>query len=434
MAKEALVSFEPVRIPRGTVDLEGAALSRLRAVEAAAHEVFSRFGYREIRTPAFEETRLFVRAVGEATDVVEKEMFTIPRDGESYSLRPEGTAPVVRWYVENEMAAAAPFQKLYYAGPMFRFERPQAGRLRQFHQAGVECFGGADPLLDVEMILVQDRFFRRLALTGHVVRLNTIGCRECRPRWRDELVAELDPRRSELCENCRRRLDRNPLRVLDCKEEGCRRIAETLRPVSERVCDACRDHFRTVREGLERAGVAFVLDPRLVRGLDYYTRTVFETVHSGLGARSSICGGGRYDGLVEEMGGPPTPALGFAVGIEPTLLALEAAGVAPGVVGAAVDLYVVAAKDEARSEAFRLLTEIRDAGIPAEMDFEGRSMKAQMKKADRAGARYALIVGPGEIERGVVTIRPMTGGAQEELPREGFAASMGGKLGIGPVA
>lgn len=419
---------EPIRAPRGTVDLTGAALARHRAVFAAAHEVFSRYGYEEIRGPLFEETRLFARGMGETTDVVEKEMFTIPRDGESYSLRPEGTASVVRWYVENRMDRQAPFQKLFYAGPMFRYERPQAGRLRQFHQVGVEAFGSMDPRLDVELVLVQDRFFRALGVTGQEVRVNTIGCRECRPRWRQELIDELTPRRAELCADCVRRLEKNPLRVLDCKQEGCRAVVASLRAVDERVCGPCREHFDAVLAGLAAAEVPFTKDPLLVRGFDYYTRTVFETVHEGLGARSAICGGGRYDGLVEELGGPPTPALGFAVGVEATLLALEVLGRTPPLAPGGIAAYVVAVKDEVRDEAFRLLGELRDAGLAAEMDYEGRGMKAQMKKADRAGARYGLILGPGEVERGVVTLRRMVDGEQTEVARADAPREIAAKL------
>jgi histidyl-tRNA synthetase len=409
---------ETIRAPRGTVDLTGDALARVERLERLARTVFFRFGYQEIRGPLFEETRLFARAIGEGTDVVEKEMFTIPRDGGGYTLRPEGTASVVRYYVEQDLGASAPFQKLFYSGPMFRYERPQAGRQRQFHQVGIEAFGGSDPRLDAEMILVQDRLFRELGLTGQVVRINTLGRAASRPHVRAALTAELEARRGELCEDCRRRMERNVFRVLDCKNERCGGIARELTPIVDLVDEECRDHYEAVLATLSDCGVAFEHDPILVRGLDYYTRTVFETVHPSLGARSAICGGGRYDGLVEELGGPPTPALGFAIGVEPTLLALEKILGAPEVFSASPDAWVVAVKPESRGAAFALLTRLRDAGLSADMDYEGRGLKAQMKKAGRAGAAYALILGPGEVERGVVTLRAMDTGEQEEVGAE----------------
>jgi histidyl-tRNA synthetase len=407
--------MEPLRIPRGTVDLTGEALDRVRSVEAAARRVFGRFGYGELRGPLFEETRLFARTTGETSDIVEKEMFTIPREKEPYSLRPEGTPSVVRHYVEQSLFANQPFQKFFYAGPMFRHERPQAGRQRQFHQVGVEALGSADPLLDAELILVQDRFFRELDVTGQEVLVNTIGCRECRPVYRERLLEALRPRAAELCGDCRRRMEKNPLRMLDCKEEACGEIAAGLPLIEDMVCAACTEHYAAVLSALTAAGVAFKKDPGLVRGLDYYTRTVFETVHPALGARSAICGGGRYDGLVEELGGPATPALGFAVGVEATLLALSKLGRTPAIEPSGLDAFLVAVKPDQRPAVFAILTELRDAGLKADMDYEGRGMKAQMKKAARAAARHAIILGPGEVERGTVTIRLLEDGSQEEV-------------------
>ncbi|MHC4472600.1 MAG: histidine--tRNA ligase [Planctomycetota bacterium] len=409
---------EVIRIPRGTVDLTGEELARIEAVEGTAREVFERFGYREIRGPLFEETRLFARTTGETTDIVEREMFSIPREGEPYSLRPEGTPSVVRHYVERSLFSQAPFQKLFYVGAMFRYERPQAGRQRQFHQVGVEALGSMDPLIDAEVILVQDRFFRGLGVTGQEVRLNTIGCAECRTSYRKVLLDELEPRKDALCANCLRRMDRNVLRVLDCKVEGCREVVRDLTPVEDMVCEGCREHYEGVQAAIGAAGVAFTKDPFLVRGLDYYTRTVFETIHPALGARDAICGGGRYDGLVEMLGGPPTPALGFAIGVEPTLLALSALEKTPEVAAFGLDAWVVAVNDDCRAPAFRLLGRLRDADLSADLDYEGRGMKAQMKKAARAGAANALILGPGEIERGSVTLRRMDTGEQEEVSED----------------
>jgi histidyl-tRNA synthetase len=377
-----------VRLPRGTVDLAGESLARHRAVEDAAHRVFTDFGYAEIRTPVFEETRLFSRAIGETTDVVEKEMFTIPREGSSYSLRPEGTAAVVRYYLLNRLDVASPFQKLYYVGPMFRYERPQAGRQRQFSQVGIEALGSEDPRLDAEVILALDRFFGRVGITGHQMKLNTIGGSAERGAVRGKILDELAPDRERLCDNCRRRMDRNVFRVLDCKVETCREIV----------------------------GIGFTVDPCLVRGLDYYTHTVFEAIHPALGAQDSICGGGRYDGLVSQFDGPETPATGFAVGVERVLLVLEALGVDPTPEAKGLDAWVVAVKENCRPESFRLLTALRDAGLSADMDYQGRGMKAQMKKASRAAAKVSLIIGPGELEEGVVTIREMDSGEQSKVP------------------
>ncbi len=408
---------DTIRAPRGTFDLTGETLARVEAVESAAREVFFRFGYREIRTPYFEETRLFGRAIGETSDVVEKEMFSIPRDGESYSLRPEGTASVVRHYVENSLASAAPFQKFSYVGAMFRYERPQAGRQRQFHQVGAEVLGSANPLLDAEMILLQDRFFRALGLSGQQVKVNSIGSREERPAVRARLLDLLRPAAGRLCENCVRRMERNVFRVLDCKNPGCREVSRALPPVEDLLSADSRRRYEAVLEALAGEGITFVKDPLLVRGLDYYTHTVFETVHPALGARDAICGGGRYDGLVEDLGGPATPAAGFAVGVESTLLAMQKLGATPNVPERAPDFFVVAVDDSVRGAAFRLLMELRDAGLAGEADFEGRSLKAQMKKAGRLNARHALILGPGEVERGVVTVRILAAGEQTEVPR-----------------
>lgn len=416
---------EAFRIPRGTVDLTGESLLLVSAVEDTARRVFRQFGFGEIRGPLFEETRLFARTTGETSDIVEKEMFTIPREKVSYSLRPEGTPSVVRHYVEQSLFANTPFQKFFYAGPMFRYERPQAGRQRQFHQVGVEALGSADPLLDAEVILMQDRFFRALGVTGQVVKVNTIGCRECRPVYRERLLEELRPKTGELCGNCIRRMERNPLRILDCKEETCGVIADALPSIEDLVCPACTEHYAAVLTALTDAGISFSRDPRLVRGLDYYTRTVFETIHPALGARSAICGGGRYDGLIEELGGPATPALGFAVGVEATLLALERLERTPPLSERTSDAFVVAVKPEQRPAAFALLQLLRDAGLTADMDYEGRAMKAQMKKAARAAARFAVLLGPGEVERGTATIRNLADRSQEEVLQSEVAGRIG---------
>jgi histidyl-tRNA synthetase len=328
---------------------------------------------------------------------------------------------VVRYYLENRLDAAAPFQKLYYVGPMFRYERPQAGRQRQFTQVGVEAIGAADPRLDAEVILLLDRFFRALGIDGHEMRLNTIGGAEERAEVRGTLLAALEPRRQDLCANCRRRMDRNVFRVLDCKNEACRAIAAELPLLPDIVGEDSRSRYEAVKGILTDLGVPFSEDPYLVRGLDYYTHTVFEAVHPSLGAQDSICGGGRYDGLVSQFGGPETPATGFAVGVERVLLVLEALGVDVIPERGGLDAYVVAVKPECRPDAFHLMTALRDSGLAADTDYEGRGMKAQMKKAARANSRFALILGPGEVERGTVTVRDLATSEQEERPLIGLA-------------
>ncbi len=408
--------------PRGTNDILPREAAHWRAVEAAVHLLCRRFAFGEIRTPLFEYTELFQRGVGEDTDIVEKEMYTFydranpPR---SLTLRPEGTAAVVRAYLENRLDAGPQPVKLYYvASPMFRYDRPQAGRYRQFHQAGAEVFGAADPAADAEVIALAHGLFTELGLLGIEVRLNSIGCPGCRPAYRERLREYYRPHLAEACPECRRRFERNPLRLIDCKKDACRLLAAGAPPVIASLCPACAEHFTSVQGYLAVLGVPFAVDPGIVRGLDYYTRTVFEVVHGGLGAQSSLCGGGRYDGLVETLGGPPTPAVGFAVGMERLLLTMEKEGVLPPA-GEGLDVFVTCAGEAAgtvRRAAFALLARLRAAGLAAEMDLAGRSFKAQMKHAGRLGARFVAIVGEDEVARDVVGLREMAAGTQVEVP------------------
>jgi len=413
------MSGSRIRSILGTEDVLPQQWGHRRRLCAAARRLFDLHGYGEVRTPVLEDTRLFVKGTGETTDIVRRQMYTIPSgDDESITLRPEGTPPTIRAYLQSSLHKKDPFQKFFYIGPMFRRERPQKGRLRQFHHIGVEVIGSASPLADAETIVLADAIFREVGLTRHRVCLNSIGCAECRPPYRDELRGILRRRANELCPDCRDRLERNVLRVLDCKNEDCRAVVAELPVVTDRLCAACREH----RDGLERAlgaaGIAFEQDPRLVRGLDYYGRTVYEIRHDGLGARDSICGGGRYDELVELLGGPPMPCIGFGIGVEPTLLAMADELGAPADAAPRPDVYVVCFEDAAREPAFELALELRRAGLRADLDFQGRSAKAQMRTANRQGAPLCMLLGADESAKGEVTMRDMIGSRQWSVARD----------------
>jgi histidyl-tRNA synthetase len=413
------------RAPRGMPDLSGPALERLAGFQTLALKVLALHGFREIRTPLLEETRLFARATGATSDIVEKQMFTVPvAEGESYSLRPEGTPGVVRAYLEGSLGKQRPFVKLSYAGPMFRYERPQAARQRQFHQVGAESFGSGEPLVDVDSILAATAVLRASGLRAFTTRVNTIGCATCRPALREAVRKIALAAGTSLCEACRRRMDANPLRFLDCREPGCREAARSVPPPEDLVCADCRAHFGAVKAGLSAMEEPFTVDPRLVRGLDYYTRTVFELTVPELGARDAVGGGGRYDDLVAELGGPPTPCVGFALGVEATLLALDKTGAGPAA-GARpeAEVFVAVPVGEGRLAALRLAGRLRALGVSADLDLEGRSLKAQMRAADRSGARVVLLYGPDEEARGVVRWKPFRSapgaagaGAEEDIP------------------
>jgi len=415
---------EKIRAPRGMPDTLPDRMPLVRHLEATAHRVFALYGYDEIRTPFFEETRLFVRGIGETTDIVEKEMYTFGEGADAITLRPEATAPVVRAVVENNLLKKKGFWKLYYIGPMFRKERPQAGRLRQFDQIGCEAIGSLLPVVDAESILLAARFFEEIGLDGVRVKLNTIGCETCRAGYRQVLKETFAPRRKDLCPDCQARFDRNVFRILDCKNPACKQIALTAPPMREHLDEGCAAHFSEVTARLNDAGQAFEIDDHLVRGFDYYTRTVFELCHSALGARDAVCGGGRYDNLVAELGGPEAGCVGFAVGVVPTLLALEQAGAGAAAKKPALGAYVVAVDDSTRDECFRLAERLRCAGVSADLDCEGRGLKAQMKAANRLNARHAAIIGPDEKASGSVTLRNMSDGSEERLPLDDAVARL----------
>jgi histidyl-tRNA synthetase len=394
-------------------------------------EILERYGYGEIRTPVFEHTDLFSRGVGESTDIVQKEMYTFKdRKGRSLTLRPEGTAPVARAFVEHKLHASGRPVKLYYLGPMFRYERPQAGRYRQHHQIGAELIGTESPAADFEILSLLVDLLTGVGLTGVTVQVNSVGDGACRPAFSETLRAYLRERLDQLCPDCVRRVELNALRVLDCKVPGCRKIAGGIPSIQDHLCDACRAHQAEVLALVTGAGIAHEVNDRLVRGLDYYTRTVFEVQHAGLGAQNAVGGGGRYDGLIAEVGGPSTPGVGFSSGLERLLLALEAEG-APGAGTRPPQIVVAAAGDSERSASWLLARRLRGR-FSVEVDLEGRSLSAQMKAAHRLGAQLVVVVGAGELERGAWTVKDMQAGDQESVPDVELETYLEGRLKTPP--
>lgn len=409
--------------PTGTQDLLPGNVERWQVVEEKAREISRRFNYREIRTPMFEQTNLFVRGVGETTDVVEKEMYTFEDKGKrSMTLRPEGTAGVVRSYVENKLYGEPDVTKLYYIGPMFRYERPQAGRQRQFHQFGIEAFGAVDPALDAEVIAFGYQFCRELGLKGVKVEINSVGNATSRAAYRQHLVDFLLPIKDTLTKESQARIDRNPLRVLDSKDDqdkfdGAPSILDSLDEES-------RTHFEKVKQNLDAMGVEYTVNPRLVRGLDYYTLTAFEFKAEGIGAIDTIGGGGRYNGLVGELGGPDQPGIGFGIGLERIQLILEHQGVQLNE-AKPLDVYMVALGEAAETEVTKQLFKLRQAGFSAERDYLGRKMKAQMKSADRFKARYTAILGEDELAQGEIALKNMETGEQRTVKLDQLVEELG---------
>ncbi|MEA2580611.1 MAG: histidyl-tRNA synthetase [Actinomycetota bacterium] len=402
--------------PRGTQDLLPPRSEAMLALYEAAHRSARLFGFRYVETPMFEHTELFARAAGSTSDVVSKEMYTfLDKGGRSITLRPETTASVVRAYLSNAHDLPLPFMA-YYVGSQFRHGRPQAGRLRELRQFGVEIIGvdGADA--DVEVIALTDRYLRERGLTKTTLFVNSIGDQVCRPAYRKLLIGHLEPHREQLCEDCQQRLQSNPLRILDCKVDGKKSFVLDAPVISDHLCEPCREHLASLLAGLDRAGMPYEHDPRLVRGLDYYTRTVFEFVSGALSAaQATVCGGGRYDGLAEVLGGPPTPGVGFAMGLDRVLLAMEGESV-PLPEPRGLRCFVVAVGEAARASAAAFVDELRDAGLAASTAFEDRPMKAQMKMADRAQASFVAIVGERELAEGVITLKRLADGIQKTVP------------------
>jgi histidyl-tRNA synthetase len=390
-------------------------------LEGTARELARLRGYREIRTPLLEETELFIRSVGEVTDIVEKEMFTLKKGTGSLTLRPEGTAGIVRAYVQAGWAKTSPIQKLFTIGPMFRYERPQKGRERQFTQFDVECIGTDDPRIDAEVIDLAARFFEQLGIEGLEVRVNSMGDGADRDRWRDAVRDFVAPRLEQRCELCKSRFERNVLRVLDCKNPDCSALNAGAPVLLDQLSEENRAHFDAVRRHAAALGREAVVDAGIVRGLDYYTRTIFEVHAPQLGTRSAVCGGGRYDHLVRDLGGPDLPAVGFAIGFSATLIVLRELELLADVAPVPTDVYVVAADASSADEAFRVAAELRLAGLSAVYDCEGRSMKSQMKAAASGGHALAAIVGPDEIAAGAVQLKDLRSREQTEVARDELA-------------
>lgn len=392
-------------------------------VESAAREVFSLYGYQEIRLPVVESTDLFTRSIGETTDIVEKEMYTfLDRAGRSITLRPEGTAPAVRCYIEHHLHTLPSPQKFYYTGPMFRYERPQKGRFRQFYQIGAEAFGVAEASLDAEMITMLQSLLERIGIDGISFEINSIGCEECRPAFKQALLGHFRDLLPQLCPDCQRRYGTNPLRILDCKVDRCVELRKGAPSIQDHLCPDCRSHFDDVLRRLRLLGITHVVNPNLVRGLDYYTRTTFEVTSEHLGAQKAVSAGGRYDGLVGEFGGSPTPAIGFAMGMERITALLKEKTCIDGP-GPAV--FVATLGEDAGIEGLRIAEELRKAGHRVEPNYGGASLKSQLRKADRLGAAYALIIGDEELKAGMIKWKHLKKGEQGEVPFSSLLSLIG---------
>ncbi|MGN0813608.1 MAG: histidine--tRNA ligase [Candidatus Coproplasma sp.] len=404
-----------INVPKGTKDVLPSQSYKWQFIENAAREVAKTFNMKEIRTPVFEHTELFQRGVGDTTDIVNKEMYTfLDKGSRSITLKPEGTAGAVRLFIENGLANSPLPLKAFYITPCYRYERPQAGRLREFHQFGIEVFGAKSPATDAEVILAASSFLNKLGITRTQLQLNSIGCKTCRAEYNAALKEYLRPNLDKMCPTCRERFDKNPLRILDCKEEECKKITAGAPTILDYLCDDCRDHFEQVKSLLTAQGVEFTVNSGIVRGLDYYTKTVFEFVSTAIGAQGTVCGGGRYDGLIEELGGNPTPAIGFAAGIERLLLLMENTG-AQFPEESKPDLYLAGMDGATRAKAFSLACEIRRGGASVETDLMERSVKAQFKYADKIGARFVAVIGESEMQEGAVNIKKMSDGTQTKV-------------------
>lgn len=413
---------EQVRALRGTKDLLLKEARLWTTLEAKARAVFNAFGYEEIRTPVIEESSLFVRSLGAGTDIVEKQMFTfIDRGERSITLRPEATASVVRAYLENNLVNEIGFTKLFYMGPMFRAERPQAGRMRQFHQIGVEAIGSYSPHLDAEVIALMAALLDSLGVTGYNIKINSLGCPKDKKALSDGLRAALSNNVDNLCDDCKVRFEKNILRVLDCKNDSCRNfVRKIFKGTEECLCAECLSHFDTAKKALDGLKVNYTIDPYLVRGLDYYTKTTFEVTHRKLGAQDALGAGGRYDNLVEDLGGQAKGACGFALGMERTVMALEEL---PDISDGICVYFATMGPDEYRL-AFNMAMELRTQGISCDLDYEGKSLKAQMRAADKLGAKYAAIIGEDELKNHTLTLRNMATKEQKALPERGFISEI----------
>lgn len=405
---------------KGTKDVLPNESYKNQYIEATCLGVAENFGYKEMRTPVFEHTELFQRGVGDTTDVVQKEMYTFDdKGGRSITLRPEGTAGAARAFLENGLSNEALPQKIYYLTSCYRYEKPQAGRLREFHQFGIECFGATSPLADAEMISLAKQIFDELGVKDLHLELNSIGCPECRAEYHKALKEYFSQYKDKLCDTCNDRLERNPMRILDCKSPVCSEIAKDAPVVLDYLCDECREHFQKVKSYLDAANIEYIVNPQIVRGLDYYTKTVFEFVSDAIGSQGTVCGGGRYDGLLEELGGQHTPSLGFAMGLERLQLVMEAQGCnfpEPS----RPDLFIVAMGEKATLKAVEIAKDMRDEGFSVVYDLNGRSLRAQMKYADKLGAKFNVVIGDNEVENKVVSLKDMATGESSEINLDTF--------------
>jgi len=396
---------------KGMNDILPGEIETWQFLEATARNVFGTYGFAEIRTPAVEKTELFCRSIGETTDIVEKEMYTFDdKSGNSLTLRPEGTAPVMRSFIQNRLHTLDPVSKLFYMGPMFRYERPQKGRYRQFHQIGAEVLGVEDPKIDAQVLSMLNQYFCRIGIESVSLQINSLGCPECRPGYRQQLIDYLEQRLDSLCADCQRRYKTNPLRVLDCKASGCKEATVDAPEMLEHLCADCEEHFSAVKKHLLALTIPFEVNARMVRGLDYYVRTTFEMVTDRLGSQNAVAAGGRYDGLVESLGGPALPGIGFAIGVERLVLMKGEEKIIPPV----PQLFIAALGQAACDQAFVLMTELQRAGIRAEMDYQGKSLKAQMRRANKLNAAYTLIIGEEELKSGEAQLKCMADSKQSQ--------------------
>ncbi len=401
--------------PKGTNDIVPSQVYKWHTVEKLAAETAEQYGFREIRVPTFEDTGLFIRSVGETTDVVQKEMYSVTATGDAqFTLRPEGTAGVMRAMLENGIVNEGFPQKVYYILSCFRHEKPQAGRLREFHQFGVEMVGSADPRADAEVISLAKSLIDRVGLRNIQLNINSIGCPNCRADYHRALKEYFSARREELCDTCKDRLEKNPMRILDCKSPVCQSIAAGAPVIIDYLCDDCNEHFKGLQDNLSVMGIDFEINPKIVRGLDYYTRTVFEFITTDIGAQGTVCGGGRYDGLIEELGGQKTPSLGFGMGLERLILTMEKQG-CDFMEPKTCDLYIASMGQAASQRAMAMAMELRDEGYFVEYDLIGRGIKPQMKYADKIGSKFVLVLGDNELETGKAKLKNMASGEQTDV-------------------
>ena len=415
--------------PKGTADILPEEVRAWEMVEGEIKDICRQFNYRQIRVPDFEHYELFNRGVGETTDIVSKEMYTLNSRGkDTFALKPEGTSSVIRAYIEHGMSSSVTPSKLYYITSCFRAERPQKGRQRQFHQFGIEAVGSKTASIDAEVMMLVNALFERLGIKGISLRINSVGCPECRAKYYETLRNYVAPFRNELCEDCQSRIDRNPMRILDCKQERCRELLEDAPLMVDYLCEDCAAHFDEVKEYLTAAGIEYEVDPKIVRGLDYYTQTAFEFVSGDLGSQSTVCGGGRYNGLVKMIGGPDTPGVGFGLGLERLLIIMEEQGLLDDLEEEKCDVYIAAMGKDALKAAFKTYSELISVGARAAVDVMDRSLKAQMKYANRINASYVAILGGDELERGVYTLRNMETKEQEDVEIEKLAEMIKEKI------